>query len=266
MTDGDISLEEKRVYAEQSGVTELYVATGLGLAVVSVSDDIVGEFSLTHRCTATDVATDADRLTVATDADVLVADRTDQSFRETEFGPAAAVALSDGDLLAGNADGRVARYADGEWTTLGTVGAVRAIDGDLVATDDGVYRIDGDDCSHVGLDNVRDVATAGTPLAATGDGLYALGPGWQRALDGDVQVVARDGERAHAATADALYAQVDGEWAERELPVDESVAALAYGQGTYAVTANGTVLVDVGDGWRDRALGLDGVGGVAVAP
>ncbi|MFD1586120.1 hypothetical protein ACFR9U_03935 [Halorientalis brevis] len=266
MSDEDISIDEKRVYAAKSGVTELYVATGLGLAVVSVSDDIVGEFSLVRRCTATDVATDADRLVVATDEDVLVADRTDQTFRETGFGPASAVALTDGALLAGDDDGRVARYDDGEWTELGTVGEVRAIDGDLVAASDGAFRLDDDGLSHVGLDDVRDVTTSGTPVAATGDGLYYLGPGWAKARDGDFTTVDRDESQAHAATVDALYEQVDGEWTEREVPRDGPVVALAHGPGTYALTENGTVLVDVGDGWRDRALGLRDVAGLAVAP
>lgn len=265
MSDEDISIDEKRVYAAKTGVTELYVATGLGLAVVSVSDDIVGEFSLVRRGTTTDVATDADRLVAAADDDVLVADRTDQAFRETGFGPASAVALSDGDLLAGDADGRVARY-DGEWTSLGTVGEVRAIDGDLVATADGVFRIGSDDLSHVGLDDVRDVATAGTPLAATGDGLYYLGPGWAKALDGAFTAVARDESQAHAATPGTLYEGTDGEWTERGIPLDESIVALAHGPGIYALTETGTVLVDVGDGWRDRALGLRDVAGLAVAP
>jgi len=266
MSDEDISIDEKRVYAGKSGGTELYVAPGLGVAVVSVSDDIVGEFSLVRRGTATDVATDADRLAVATEEDVLVADRTDRAFRETGFGPATAVALSDGELLAGDSDGRVARYDDSEWVTIGTVGEVRAIDGDLVAAADGIARIDNDGLSHVGLNDVRDVATAGTPLAATGDGLYYLGPGWAKALDGDFTTVARDKGQAHAATGDALYEQTDGEWAEREVPRDGPVVALAHGPGLYALTETGTVLVDVGDGWRDRALGLRGVAGLAVAP
>ncbi|WP_136717417.1 HVO_0234 family beta-propeller protein [Halorientalis salina] len=266
MSDEDISIDEKRVYAAKSDATELYVATGLGLAVVSVSADIVGEFSLVHRCTATDVATDADRLAVATDEDVLVADRTDQEFRETGFGPASAVALADGDLLAGDTDGRVARYDGSEWTTLGTGGSVRAIDGDLVATAEGIARIGDEGLDHVGLDDVRDVAAAGTPLAATGDGLYYLGPGWARALDGAFTAVARDGERAHAASGETLYEHVDGEWRDREFPADETVVALAHGPGTYAVTETGRVLVDAGDGWRDRALGLRDVSGLAVAP
>ncbi|MFB6178440.1 MAG: hypothetical protein ABEI77_01795 [Halorientalis sp.] len=265
MSDEDISIDEKRVYADKTDVTDLYVATGLGLALVSVSADLVGEFSLSHRCRATDVATDADRLAVATDEDVLVADRTDRQFRATEFGPASAVALTDGEFLAGDGDGRVARYDDGAWTTLGTVGSVRAIDGDLLATADGVVRIDGEDLLHVGLDDVRDVAADGTPLAATGDGLYALGPGWTRVIEGEFAVVARDGERAHAATTDALY-ELDGEWHKRTTPLDEPIAALGHGPGIYAMTEGGTVLVDVGDGWRDRVLGLREVAGVALAP
>ncbi|MFB6164638.1 MAG: hypothetical protein ABEJ31_05720 [Haloarculaceae archaeon] len=270
MSDEDISIDEKRVYGEKAGRTDLAVATGLGLAVVSVSDDLIGEFSLARRCTAVDVAAGTDALAVATDEDVRLFDG--ESFTATEFGPAVAVGVSDGAVLAADPDGRVRRLdavddpAAAEWTALGTVGAVRAIDGGLVGAADGVYRVDGDDLSFAGLDDVRDVSAAGTPLAATGDGLYYLGPGWAQAVAGEFAVVASDGERAHAATADALYERVDGEWRERSVPVEEAIAALTHGQGTYAVTDDGTVLVDVGDGWRDRALGLRDVAGVAIVP
>ncbi|MFB6083793.1 MAG: hypothetical protein ABEJ94_06065 [Halorientalis sp.] len=263
MSDADISLDEKRVYGEKTGTTELYVAADLGVAVVAVSDDIVGEFSLSHRCTARDVAAGPDFLAVATDEEVLVSDEGD--YAETGFGPAVAVGFDGDDLLAAGPDGRVARRDGDEWTTLGTVEDVRAIDGDLLATAAGVYRV-GDGLDHVGLAEARDVATGGTPLAATDDGLYYLGPGWANALDGAVRAVASGPDGDHAATADALYEGEGEDWRECDLPTDEPVAAVTEGEGTYAVTEQGTVLVDVGDGWRSRALGLPGVSAVAVAP
>jgi len=265
MSDDDISLDEKRVYGEKTGATELYVAAELGVAVVSVSGDIVGEFSLARRCTARDVAAGPEFLAVATDADVLVSEGGD--YAETGFGPAVAVGFADESLHAAGSDGAVARYdpAADQWTTLGTAGDVRAIDGDLVAAADGVYRVD-DGLSPVGLSDVRDVATDGTPLAAAGDGLYYLGPGWAEATDGAFAVVAREPNRAHAATADTLYEGDGDEWQAREVPVDEPVADVTHGEAVYAVTADGTVLVDAGDGWRTRALGVRGVSGIAVAP
>lgn len=260
------TLDEKRVYGEKAGRTELYVAAEMGVAVVSVSDDIVGEFTLDHRCTARDVAAGPDRLAVATDEDVLVS--AEGGYTGTAFGPAVAVGFDGDRLLAAGPDGRVAARTGEAWTDLGTVTDVRAIDGRLVAGKGGVYRAD-DDLTHVGLSDVRDVTGASQPLAATGDGLYYLGPGWAAALDGAFSVVASgsaEGDPAHAATADALYER-DGEtWVERSLPVDGRVTDVTHGAGTYAVTAEGVVLVDAGDGFRDRALGLRDVRAVEVAP
>jgi hypothetical protein len=263
MSDADISLDEKRVYGEKTGTTELYVAADLGVAVVAVSADIVGEFSLAHRCTARDVAAGPDYLAVATETDVLIS--ADGGYAETDFGPAVAVGFDDGDLLAAGPEGRVARRESGSWQRVGTVADVRAIDGDLLAAADGVYRV-GSDLERVGLADAHDVATGGTPLAATEDGLYYLGPGWAAAREGSFRAVASGSDGGLAATADALFEGEGEDWRECAIPTDESVVALAQGTGRYAVTEDGTVLVDAGDGWRSRALGLPGVSAVAVAP
>jgi hypothetical protein len=270
MTDGDTSLDEKRVYGDATGATELAVACDLGVAVVAVSADIVGEFSLAHRCQARDVAAGPASLAVATAETVLVG--VGGEFEPTEFGPAVAVGFDGEALLAAGPDGAVARRDGRAWTGLGALDAVRAIDGDLVAAAGGVYRATDDGLDHVGLSDVRDVAVGGTPLAATADGCYYLGPGWDRALDGAFEAVAGSARRGHAATADALYA-ADGErwgpsdtWDDLAVPVDGPLADVAHGDGVYAVTDAGTLLVDVGDGWRTRRLGLPGVSGLAVAP
>ena len=278
------SIDEKRVYAGQSGAVTAYVAADLGVAAVSVSDDIVGEFSLVERCTARDVAATARGVAVAADDGVLLGDgRTFGSARSdsgASFGPATAVTGLVGDVVAGDDDGRVARY-DGEWTSLGACGAVRALDGGLVAAADGVYRVTGDSLAAVGLDDVRDIASAGAPHAATPDGLFRLGNGWMDAVAGDFRVVdaatapGADGGSgadadgasaiaAHAATADTFYEQSGGDWRERDLPVEERVAGVAYGPGVVlAVTDAGTILADAGDGFRHRALGLPGTRAVA---
>lgn len=263
----DGSLQEKRVFADTGETTTLIAATGAGLARISVSGDIVGEFALERRGLATDVAAADGRLAVATPDDVLVG--VDGEFAETGFGPAEVVAFDEGLVAAGG--GRVARREQGskDWTTLGELEGVRSIEGDLVAADSGVHRLDG---THVGLERATDVATAGRPLAATESGLYYLANGWMTALEGSFRAVAsvRDGP-AHAA-GDRLYARDDGDeqWAPVELPVDEPVADVAYGAAadggatTYAVTETGTVLVDAGDGWRSRSLGLPEVRRLAV--
>lgn len=279
------SIDEKRVYDEKTGRTDAYVATAAGVARVSVSGDIVGEFSLVHRCTARDIAAGGAHLAVATAEDVLVGPPDDLG--RTGFESATAVGFRDGPVAAGR--GRVARHRgtgagtragvgtgtgtekrdgngngnrdDGEWEELGRVADVRAIDGDLLAAADGVHRLDG---THVGLSNANDVATAGAPLAATGDGLYRLGNGWMEVLDGDFRAVASDGERAHAATLDVLYGRRDGEWDVVDTPVDDPVVGVAYGEAVYAVTADGTFLVDAGNGWRARSLGLSGACAIAL--
>jgi hypothetical protein len=292
MSDDDISIDEKRVYGARTGTTAVFVATGAGLARVEISGDRVGEFGLAARGAVHDVAGADGRLAVATDDAVRLG--TGDAFRPTGFGPATAVGWHDGALHAAG-DGRMARFdpdgdptageADGDggdngeadedtpvpgtWTTRCEVDDVRALADDMVAAADGLFRLDG---THLGLSDARDVAPT-VPLAATGDGLYYLGNGWMDALPGDVRAVAAapDG-RAHAATADALYVHVPGSdgygpdaWAAVDLPMTGHVVDVAYGaEATYALTAEGTVLANAGDGWRDRSLGLPNARRLAV--
>jgi hypothetical protein len=256
------TIDEKRVYGERSGATEAFVATGMGLARVSVSGDLVGEFGLADRRPAADVAVSGGRLAVATDEDVLLG----ATLAETGFGPASAVGFDrSGELLAAGED-RIARYdAEAEtWTTLGECAAVRALDGDLVAAAGGAFRVTPDGLTHAGLDDARDVTVRGTPRVATSEGLYVLGNGWMDDGRGSYRVVTSDGERTHAATDDALF-ELDGEtWNRVELPVSETIAGVAYGDQLYVVTADGTFLVEGDDEWHTRTLGLPDVRGVAV--
>jgi len=84
----------------------------------------------------------------------------------------------------------------------------------------------------------------------------------------------------HAADTDTLYeltdddgASPDPHWQPCELPVRERVVDVAYGADTYAITEDGTFLVDTADdatadgrgGWRARSLGVPEVVGIAVA-
>lgn len=268
------TIDEKRVYTDQSETVDAYVAAGLGVAVARVSRDKIGEFSLVERCTARDVAATAHGIAAATAEDVLVGD--DDGFEATGFGPAVAVTGYDGGVLAAGEDGRLARY-DGSWDAIDTVADVRALDADLVAAADGVHRLGDDGLAAVGLDDARDVAAAGVPLAATSDGLYRLGAGWMQAADGAFEVAASDpvtaeaGDlgRAHAATPDALYEHADGDdadaWAARDLPVEDAVVDVAYATDSVVVlTADGALAADAGDGFRHRSLGLRAASALAV--
>jgi len=277
-------MAEDRVYGDRRAATVAFVASAQGVATVRVGGSRVGRFALAHRCAARDVTAGDGRVFVATDEGVLVGPG---DFASTGFdggavavtvdraGATASPPIGDStDVLAAAEDGALFRYRDGEWTALGSVPAVRALSGDLVAASDGVYRVDGDDVVGVGLSDVRDVASGGAPLAATGDGLYRLGPGWVRDREGAFETVAVDGrdERAHAATGDTFYELTDDGWAAVDLPVDGVVVDVAYGECVYAVTGDGTFLVaadpertaDGTGGWRSRALGLPEVSALAV--
>lgn len=245
--DRDIALDEKRVYGARDGATTAFVATGAGLARVSVSGDMIGEFALARRGDVRDVVGSEGRLAVAAE-DALVG--TGESFVETGFGPASAVGFDDGLVAAG--EGRVARH-DGDWTTCATIANVRAIAGGLCAAAGGVFRVEGD---HVGLADARDLSTAGEVLAATGEGIFTLANGWQRVLDGGFRAVVADGDRAFAVADDGrLVSRAGDDWVDVGMPGE--VADVAIGEAAvYAVTTDGTFLVDAGAGWRDRMLGL----------
>ncbi|MCU4926961.1 hypothetical protein OB905_13380 [Halobacteria archaeon AArc-dxtr1] len=273
------TIEEKRVYGESEAPTDAYVASETGLVRVSVAGDLVGEFSLCVRHPARDVAAGGDLVVAATDEDVLVATLPDgpEAFEPTQFGPAAAVGIHRGTVLAAAPNGRLAQLVDDEWEGLGLIldYEVSAIDGDLVATDGGLYRIRDSRLEDAGLSAVRDVSTAAVPLAVTADGLYRLGNGWMQVHDGPVDVVDaapadQPGrlERAHAVADDVLLEYADGSWTdlsdgETGTDLDDAVVGFAYGETTYAVTTDGVFLAATPEGWRSRRLGVTGVTGIA---
>ncbi|MBB6646949.1 HVO_0234 family beta-propeller protein [Halobellus ruber] len=283
------TIDEKRVYTDESGTETVYLASGLGVVAVSVSDDLIGEFGVAHRCRARDVATAGPYVAAATDEDVFVCDRraaadggpdTGSAFSATGFGPATAVGFRDGALLAGDDDGRVGRAevdpeavgdgtpADAAWTALGTVGAVRAIDGDFVAAADGAHQVGDSGLRPVGLDDARDVD--GEPLVAAASGLYKLGNGWMDVAPGPAAAVdAADGRGLAVCDGDLYAREPDaGEWVAAAPPfdADATVVAVTHGaEAAYAVTAAGRLAVRVpGAGWRDRDLGVREVAAAAV--
>lgn len=279
MSDEDISLSEKRVYADAREPTSVYVAGDLGVARVTVSGDQVGRVSLVHREPVGGVAGGDGRLLAATDEDVLVG--AGEEFQPTGFGPAVAVGVG-ASLLAAGPDGRVARLAGDDWRDVGRVDEPQAFDGAFLAANAGVFRVGGDGVEHLGLADVRDVAGIGgdgdsvTGLyAATDDGLYRRDEAgtWVREREA-CEVVAAAVHRAHLVADGALLERRSaGEWAPCDLPADGPVVDVAHGEATYAVTAEGRFLVDLpperasdgAGGWRSRALGLPGVVGLTVA-
>ncbi|WP_430503634.1 HVO_0234 family beta-propeller protein [Haloparvum sp. PAK95] len=291
--EDDISIEEKRVYAGSAGRTDVFVASGLGLVRVALSGDKIGEFTMVSRGTVRDVAVsprrDApDRIAVATDEDLRVGNLTtgddhvagdELDLTDAGVGPAAAVDDHNSGFLVAGEDGAVSVVgAGGDERRIDRIGNVddpRAVDAPLVAAADGVHRVVGDDpdaasLSNVGLADVRDVAGAGVPLAATADGLYYLGNGWMDARPEAAAVVAADGEGHALASTEAGFYRHAGDawgpdsWALAALPVDERVVAAGYGPGVaLAVTEAGTLCVDAGDGWRHQVIGARDVEGIA---
>jgi len=255
------TIEEKRVYAGGERTT-LYLAADLGVATVSVSGDIVGEFGVDVRCRALDVAGGDGLLAAATDEDVLVG----ASFEGTDFGPARAVGVGADAVFAADESGDVHRY-DGAWERLGAADANR-FDGALVAGDD-VYRagetLRALDCPVSPIIDVCD--DDGDALAATADGLYRYDGEWARELAGDCRVVSAGGAFAAGPDARDFWGYgTTGRWQRVDLPVEGRVAdVVRTGEGTYAVTESGTVLANAGDGWRTRETGLGGVRALATA-
>ncbi|MFB6299412.1 MAG: hypothetical protein ABEH65_04055 [Halobacteriales archaeon] len=273
------AIEEKRIFAERIGRTVAFVAAGLGIATVGIADDRVGEVRIDRRCTPNDIAAGDQCVAVATDTELLywTADKDTDGESTTEptdgveftalDGPdATVVGFASNRLRVADADGTIHAETDDGWRTIGAVdGTVTAIDGDLVATEAGVYRI-ADGLQHVGLTGVRDISTTGVPRAATAEGLFTLGNGWLETLAGDFRVVAAssDGDHAHAAAAETVYATTDGDWTVVDIPIDAPVADIAYGETSCVVTNDGTLALPGETGWRTYPLGLLDVTGIAI--
>jgi len=270
MSEEDIALDEKRRYGETRATTVAYVASETGLARVELSGDQVGRISLAATEPVRDVAGAAGRLLVAGAEDVHVGDEGDLA--ATGFGPAVTVGATADRLLAAGPDGRVADRCGDEWRRIGTVDDPRRADREYVATGDGVVRIREDDLGYVGLSDVNDVAAAG-PFAATAEGVYGRERGeWRTAREAPAQRVAASAEHVHVVDDGTLYEGRNGTWTAPGLPVDEPVADVASGEATYAVTVDGTFLVDAvpeatpdgHGGWRYRTLGVTGVAALTV--
>jgi hypothetical protein len=204
-----------------------------------------------------------------------VADPAFESISGDAIGAVSAVDITPEGLIVADGDGVVysgehagAVTEPPAWQRLGTTDGVRAIDAGLLAAADGVCRIDDDGLTNTGLTDVRAVTGVGQPLAATADGLFRLGNGWQSIADGAFRAVAADGHgHAHAVGEAGLLVRAaeDGAWTTTTPPVEAPIVNLAADRGiVVGVTDDGTLCVTAGDGWRHQRLGLPGARGVAI--
>jgi len=284
------TLTEKRVFGSKHGTTEVFVASETGLLGVTVSADQIGEFGLAVRGPTSAVAAGDGGILAGMDRTVQYSPSTDgdstaqsRDFEATgselddrivdlTWGPEGPVAVTATQVWTPTewpATAGSAVDADVAWQSVGELDEIRAVSGPLVAASDGVYRLTDKGLDHVGLTAVNDVAAHGTPLAATDEGLFSLGNGWQQVDSGAFRRVGSDGHgHAHAIgdTVISRSASTD-EWTEDDLLADSAVVDVGYGGGVVAaVTDNGTLCLAAGDGWRQQLLGVRGTAGIAVAP
>lgn len=264
-----MDIAEKRVYDDEAGATLVAVASDLGVAVASVSADIVGEFGLALRKPSNDLAVAPDgRLAVAADTGVVLAGPPDADDGPAAVGehqtvferPATVVSVIDDSLLVAGPGGVFREHPDtDEWVSIEPPGDVRDASGRFLATTQGVFRVDGTDCTAVGLEDATAVTAADPICAGTGTALYRLGNGWLHERDGEVTAVASAAGRSLAVVDDEPVAYDGDAWDDTKWPLDSEPVAVTLGESRYGVTGDGTLAVDAGDGWRHRNLGVRGV-------
>lgn len=258
------SLEEKRVFEGDGTEVECLLASGTGLVRASVSGDRIGGFDMPLQADVRDVAADADRVLVATGEGIRFGTAA-STLASTGLDPGTAVGLEEVGWLAADVDGRLARVSDGEAAHLGQVDGVTSIDPPLIAAGTGVHKVAR--LENVGLESVIDVAAKPIPRAATDDGLYRLGNGWMVEREGRATAVAaHHGGRVAAVLDGTLHQFVEDDWTETPLPGDAPAVDIALGPATYAVTAEGTLCVNAGDGWQTRSLGVTAPRRLTVRP
>ena len=173
------TIDEKRVYTDTTDTESVYLGSELGILCVTVSDAVVGEFTLLYRGSVHDIATAGPYVAAATSDGVFFADhrqgqtpasvkRGDNGFDmdESQFhhiglsiDSVAAVGFeaTTADrctLIAGDTSGEIYRLTvpiddvvtsqsetPHAWQSIGTCSAVHAIDMPLIATADGVFQV-----------------------------------------------------------------------------------------------------------------------------
>lgn len=275
MGDGDDASGERRLLGEERPTAIGLVASETGIVRVDLAPDRVGGFGLVERRCGTDIATDGESVVVGTDEDVLVDTAGTGEFVPVGFGPASAVGIGDGRVLAAGPDGRVGRLplgaaGDAEWESVGSVAEPRRFDGRVLATGAGVVRIE-DGPVELGSSDAFDVARGSVDgeavlFAATTDGLLRReGDDWLREFDTPVRRVRVRGGEAHAVRKDGgLMRREAGSWTRVALPEGTAAVDVASGESLYVVTRDGELLAAPGPagasdglgGWRSQPLGV----------
>ena len=261
------SLDEKRVFAPDRPARTLYVGTDRGLIALSVAGVHLGRYSMAIRGTV--------HALCATPAGVIAAvdDRVEAiggaELPSTMPATTGEVAVLGADAAAvwTATDDLVTRYPCSDGGDPGryrTGGAVTAIAPPFIGTTDGLLRYTPDGLQSVGLEQVTALTSA--PLVGTTEGLYTLGNGWMRQLEGHVLAAASHPSHSAVATDTGIYTGASG-WAALDAPPAPSVALAVSADVVYAISADGIVMAHLpGEPWTQTHLGVGGITGVVIAP
>ena len=261
------SLDEKRVFAPDRPARTLYVGTDRGLIALSVAGVHLGRYSMAIRGTV--------HALCATPAGVIAAvDDRVEAIGGAELPSTMPATIGEVAVLGADAaavwtatDDLVTRYPcsdGGDPERHRTGGAVTAIAPPFIGTTDGLLRYTSDGLQSVGLEQVTALTSA--PLVGTTEGLYTLGNGWMRQLQGHVLAAASHPSHSAAATDTGIYLGASG-WAALDAPPAPSVALAVSADVVYAISADGIVMANLpGEPWTQTHLGVSGITGVVIAP
>ena len=260
------SLEEKRVFAPDRPARTLYVGTDRGVLALSVAGVHLGRFSMAISGTVQALCAAPGGVVAAVDDRVEV-------IRDAEL-PSAMPATTDGvGVLGADATAvwtatddlaiRYPRTAGGAPERYRTDAPVTAIAPPFIGTTAGLLRYTADGLQSVGLEHVTALTSA--PLVGTTAGLYTLGNGWLRQLDGPVRAAASHPSHSVVATDTGLFTDDSG-WAPVEAPPASPVALAVCADAVYAISADGVAMAHLpGEPWTQTHLGVGGITGMVIA-
>jgi hypothetical protein len=261
------SLEEKRVFAPDRPARTLYVGTNRGLIALSVAGVHLGRFSMAIRGSVHALCAAPAGVIVAVGERVeAIAGAELPSTMPATPGPidvlgadAAAVWTATDDLAI-----RYPSSGRGEPDRYRTDARVTAIAPPFIGTTAGLLRYTPTGLQSVGLEHVTALTSA--PLVGTTAGLYSLGNGWMRQLDGHILAAASHPSHGAAATDTGIYAGGSG-WAALDAPPAPSVELAVSADVVYAISADGVAMAHLpGEPWTQTHLGVGGITGVVIAP
>ncbi|MFB6198963.1 MAG: hypothetical protein ABEI52_11970 [Halobacteriaceae archaeon] len=252
-------IEEDRIFRDSKSPETLYIGSDIGLVKANASNSRLGKFGIIHRGEIHDLTVMGDRIVVATGEGVGIVEG--ESIHNLGLGSADAVGHLDGHILA-STGGSLMRYRDGSWREICYIDEIRAIGGRLLASASGIYRLPS--CKYAGLGNAYDVSDAG-PYAATEEGIFRLANGWVLEKEGLATAIEVSNGRT-GAVVNGKYLERDSDWFENSTPTEERIVDLAFGESTYLVSAEGTLLAaESGSGeWRSHLLGVSNVTSLAI--